>query len=632
MDKLSTELMSLTEDERVYLQSILNEITESGESPSLNDLWSADYDEIPVDIEEFMTNDLYLGKSLKDDNGNLTVYPYWIDMLKKVFDKDSEITELALSGAIGLGKTSISVIALCYILYKLLCLKNPTFYYKLPKGSKIAIAFFNINMDQAYGVGYAKMQSFMKQSPWFLEHGTLYGRTYQTYYPGKNIEILVGSKTDHFIGRDIFAGLLDELNFAPGSDVEFEKSSILKLYNTVKRRIESRFMKMGKVPGLLCLVSSKNTEFDFLEQYISKNKHKKSMYLVDEPIWVVKSNMGLYSGQTFNLAVGNRYYKSRILDNDEDIEVIEKTGQQVIEVPIEHKEAFELDMTTALADIAGIAISSSTKFFSNTDKILACYKPYLKNPFKSEIITISFDGNDEIKDFLNLDLIPKLNRSKSHYIHIDTSITGDTLGFSMTTYATEKQVRRLSKGQVTDVTDIIHKLVMAVGIRPESGSEIPFHKLRRFIYYLKNELGFNIYSISTDSFQSRDMIQQFKLQGYNAEILSVDRTTDPYYTLRNAVNEGRLMMPKIKYLEDEFLDVELRTYGKHKKIDHTEVGHKDVLDTLAANVYKLNRDHTAPNSNNNINTVIDVNAKPTDEFDDLDSMILPEGTVVIDNY
>lgn len=195
---------SLSKDEQIYLSKILEEIGSTGESPSLNELWSQDYEEIPVSIEEFITNDRYLGKSLKTEDGTLTLYPYWVNSLSYMFNPKNEIMETALSGGIGLGKTTIAVVALCYILYKLLCLKNPAGYYRLNKGSKIAIAFFNINIDNAYGVGYAKMQSYLQQSPWFLEHGVIYGRVYKTYYPDKDIEILVGSKRDHFIGRDIF--------------------------------------------------------------------------------------------------------------------------------------------------------------------------------------------------------------------------------------------------------------------------------------------------------------------------------------------------------------------------------------------------------------------------------------------
>lgn len=50
--------------------------------------------------------------------------------------------------AIGLGKTSISVIGMAYLLHRLLCLKNPQEYYNLQGNSKIVFTFFNTTMDQ----------------------------------------------------------------------------------------------------------------------------------------------------------------------------------------------------------------------------------------------------------------------------------------------------------------------------------------------------------------------------------------------------------------------------------------------------------------------------------------------------
>ena len=304
-----------------------------------------------------------------------------------------------LSGAIGLGKSTISTVGLAYVLYKLLCLKDPAAYYKLTRGSKVAIAIFNISLDQGFGVGFSKLQSMLMKSPWFLEHGTVSGLKNQTYYPGKDIEILVGSKMEHFLGRDIFAGFLDEMEFAPGSNPKMELSKIMKLYTTIKRRMESRYMKLGKLPGILFLVSSKKSESDFLEQYLKKNKGKPYLYVVDEPIWVVKADQGRYSGQYFNVAVGNKYLKSKILSDDEDPAPYKANGQEVIAVPVEHREAFELDINSALMDIAGKALSSSLKYIYY-DKLKLCYRDYLKNPFTMDELILGFDDDSQIQEFL----------------------------------------------------------------------------------------------------------------------------------------------------------------------------------------------------------------------------------------
>lgn len=574
--------LSLTSTELELLNDILEEVKEDGKSDLLDELWSEDYEEIPVDIKTFITDPDYLGSAFTAKDGTCLIYDYWLEVLSQVFDNNSKIIELALSGAIGLGKSTIADIGLAYILHRLLCLKDPAAYYRLTKGSRIAIALFNITLDQGYGVGYAKLQNMLKQSPWFLRHGQIVGNKYPTYVPDKDIDILVGSKSEHFIGRDVFAAFMDELNFANGSDAALEKSSIMKLYNTIKRRMESRYMKSGKIPGMLFLVSSKKSTSDFLEAYISKNKDKPHIRVVDEPIWVVKASVNNYSGDTFKVAVGNTYVKSKILGEDEDYKSYQANGQEVIDVPVEHREAFEQDINSALMDIAGKSLVSNLKYIYY-DKLKLCYRDYLHNPFTMDEITLGFDDDTEIRDFFIPEKLSRLDISKPHFIHWDASKSGDATGLAMSTIVGLSEVRRLINGEMYDKEDIVHKLEFALRILAQPGSEIPFYKIRNFIYYLKFELGYNVLLVTCDSFQSVDTIQQMNLNGLTAKTQSVDRTMAPYTTLKNAINEGRIIMPKIPTLEFELLDVE--EDKARGKVDHTVEGRKDVADAVVGSVF-----------------------------------------------
>lgn len=598
---------ALTEEEKDTVRAILSEISDQGSSATLENLWYADYEEIPVDIYTFITDRRYLGESFLDSDGNLLIYSFWVEVLKQIFSPTSQIFEVGLSGAIGLGKSTIATIGMAYVLYKLLCLKDPAAYYRLTKGSKVAIAIFNISLDQGFGVGFSKLQAMLKQSEWFLEHGTLTGLKSTTYHPGKDIEILVGSKMEHFLGRDIFAGFLDEMEFAPGSNPKMELSKIMKLYTTIKRRMESRYMKLGKLPGILFLVSSKKSEADFLEQYLKRNKDKPYLYVVDEPIWIVKADQGRYCGDTFNVAIGNTYLKSKILAENEDPAPYVSNGQEVIAVPVEHREAFELDINSALMDIAGKALSSSLKYIYY-DKLKNCYRSYLRNPFTMNEITLGFDDETEIKDFLVYKYLSKIDRSKPHFIHWDASKSGDATGLAMSTVAGTAEVKKLRSGQVFQEEDIIHKLVFALRIKPAPGSEIPFYKIRNFIYYLKFELGYNIISVTCDSYQSVDTLQQLKLRGFLTATLSMDRSRVPYDTTKNAINEGRLIMPYIPELEKEFLELEDDKVAN--KIDHPQDGSKDIADAVTGSVYrsldykKLLADY---NSQQDAQTLVEVN-------------------------
>lgn len=580
---LSDVQQQLSQEELETLMKVLEEMSESGSSSTLENIWSTDYEEVPVDIETFIFDKKFLGKTFLDDEGKPLIYPYWVEVLKKIFSSDSTVMECAFSGAIGLGKSTIACLGLSYILYKLLCLKNPASFYRLAKGSKIALALFNINLDQGYGVGYYKLQSFLKNSPWFLEHGTIAGIKHPTYYPDKNIEILVGSKMEHFIGRDVFAGFLDEMEFAPGANAKMELSKIMKLYTTIKRRMESRYMKLGKIPGMLFLVSSKKSENDFLEQYLRKNKEKDYLFIVDEPIWVVKAGLGLYSGKMFKVAIGNRYLKSKILDDSDDPSAYIANGQEVIDVPVEYREAFELDINSNLMDVAGKALSSNMKYIYY-DKLKLTYRDYLKNPFTKNVLVLGFDDESSIQDYLIIKYLSVLDKGKPHFIHWDPSKTGDGTGLAMSTIANTKEVKRLTGGAVFTTEDIVHKLEFAIRIKAEPGSEIPFYKIRNFIYYLRFELGYNIISVTCDSYQSVDTLQQMKLRGFITDTLSLDRTRVPYETYKNAINEGRLIAPYIPELESEVLELEDDMVAN--KIDHPKDGSKDIADAVAGSIFR----------------------------------------------
>ena len=109
LDKLSPE-------ERDYALKIL-ETYAKGDESLLNDLKYSDYEEIPVDIETFLKDDTYLGRGLINEEGKFTVYPYWVNTLKELFPSPTEpcvYNTLALSGAIGLGKSFVAVLCGLY--------------------------------------------------------------------------------------------------------------------------------------------------------------------------------------------------------------------------------------------------------------------------------------------------------------------------------------------------------------------------------------------------------------------------------------------------------------------------------------------------------------------------------------
>lgn len=200
-------LDNLTKEERDAVIAILDEYASSGNSTTLNNILYQDYEEIPVDIGTFLHDPKYLGKGLIDAEGRFTLYPYWEDLLKEIYPdplQPAKYNTLALTGAIGLGKSTEAVIVGCYELYRMLCLKDPYIYYGLQPIDLITFAVINITIDAARGVAWSKMQSLIQSSDWFMQRGTLTRGDVPEWKPPKGIELIYGSQTRHILGRAIF--------------------------------------------------------------------------------------------------------------------------------------------------------------------------------------------------------------------------------------------------------------------------------------------------------------------------------------------------------------------------------------------------------------------------------------------
>ena len=199
LDKLSPK-------EREAALKILEEMGKNGSSKTLDSIKYADYAEIPVDIETFLHNKMYLGNALYDQDGRFTLFPYWEEKLKEIFptNVDTAYNTLVLTGAIGIGKSTLAVVCLLYMLYRLLCLKDPYLHYGMQPIDKISISLMNITIENAKGVALDKMNQMILSSEWFMSHGEMTGTTNLIYRPEKHIELIAGSSNNQVIGRAIF--------------------------------------------------------------------------------------------------------------------------------------------------------------------------------------------------------------------------------------------------------------------------------------------------------------------------------------------------------------------------------------------------------------------------------------------
>ena len=583
MNELLNALSSL---EKQQVLKILKDMQNGQANTYLNlidDIW----DEVPVDIDTFIDNEKYMRNYFYPDGKSCIVYPRWRKELKEIFKNPYKYSEICFTGGIGLGKSEAAKLGLAYLSYRLMCLKNPQSFYNKPIGKPIVILFFNNTKELAEKVLLQPFIDMLITSPWFLDRGKIVGREHLRYIPDKNIRFEAGSKDSHALGQDIFAAILDEINFAPGQDISMEKSKIMKTYAAINTRITNRFRVEGNVHGKLFMVSSKKSEYDFLEQYAQKMKDEPYFYMVDDKVWnIVPPEKTGYSGKMFKLAIGGDILPSKIIPDNEDVEDYIKQGYNIMDVPIEEKQKFVLDMERSLMDIAAVSISYVTKFL-NYNIISQCYCED-ENPFTQEIISTGIYDDLEIKDFFVLNKVSQEIKRKPSFIHIDTSLTGDRTGIGCVAMLGRSKIEKfdMQSNKTIKTYQTIYKHVFNVEIQCPKNSEISFQKTRNFIIYLR-QCGFNICGITTDGYQSADTRQMLILADFeNVERLNFERTPEIYMNLRNAFIEKRIKLLKLDSLERELLRVERNNQtGKITHPENTGDGHGDGADSLAGSYY-----------------------------------------------
>lgn len=312
IDRIQKIYHSCDEAEQAVLIQILEELADTGESSTYEQVWLADYREIPVDIDTFLNSDTYLGKT--NSNG-ASVYPFWRKELHNVFDAGNKYYEWILSGATRIGKTSTAVSGSSYDLYRLMCLRDPQKFFGTKEVSKFSILFFNITKDLARGVAFREFNDTLKASPWFNAHGTFTkSESNYIYIPeGGKIVIDYGSDASHGLGMQVYCMVgttkiltsqgyktLAELKgksheiaqYAPDGSIEYSKAKVklTKLtHKTMTIYLEDDSVFEGSYEHLLMMSDGKYKEM----QYITAND--ELMGVKTKPVKVVKTKITLHT-------------------------------------------------------------------------------------------------------------------------------------------------------------------------------------------------------------------------------------------------------------------------------------------------------------------------------------------------
>ena len=528
------------------------------------------YIDTPPTIDTFIHDTDFLGNVLGFDPelGRDRIYPAWKTVLDKVFPNPfySPYNEVIFSGSIGSGKTTCGLAGLMYDLCKLTFLENPQGKFKLLDSTVILFALMNATVKLSEDVIFSQFTEWTERSPYFR---SLANKAHDgsTLFPNR-IGVLAGSRFEQTMGRAIVSLLLDEANFQ-----HVVKNQAYDTYNSVKARIESRFLgKGGQVPAHMWLISSKSDDTGWLQTHIDKSRDIESSLIVEYPIWEVLKCKEIYSGKKFKVFIGDKARDPFIIDRPEQIHGLPDAC--IIDVPIEYKQNFVNDIFRSLQDLAGTGTWSYRNFISSVELIEeAQVRP---NPVSKDIITLDFfDQSQRLIDYL---CYPDINvDSRPRFLHIDIGLRHDRTGIAAVRFDGYVNLKRFDvrTGLTMSSREPIYFVDFVMAVEPRPGQEVPLYKLKQLVTDLRKR-EYPIAKITVDGYQSANLRQDLELLGFDAEEISVDKKKDPFNNLKNVILESRLNGVRHSVLDDELKNL----VDTEKKIDHKKNGSKDVADAL----------------------------------------------------
>ena len=230
--------------------------------------------ETPVDVKTFVQSPDYLGQPLLSD-----IQYEIVEAMSQIYRKEDVIdimgdiegtkhfnkytkNELILQLGKGSGKDFISTVACAYVVYKLLCLKDPAIYYGKPAGDAIDIINVAINAQQAKNVFFKGFKNKIENSPWFAGK---YNSKAESIEFEHAITVYSGhSERESHEGLNLLVAVLDEISgFAQDVGTGNDQGKTAdNIYKAFRASVDSRFPDLGKV----ALLSFPRYPGDFISQ------------------------------------------------------------------------------------------------------------------------------------------------------------------------------------------------------------------------------------------------------------------------------------------------------------------------------------------------------------------------------
>jgi hypothetical protein len=531
----------------------------------LNILDGEEFEERPVAIEEFVQSEDYLGlpplshyqytliKASTQIYKRETLYNLYgpIDGEKRWGQTCNEVIFQLGKGS---GKDYTSTIACAYIVYLLLCLKDPAKYYGKPPGDTIDILNIAINATQATNVFFKGFMNRIERSPWFVGK---YEKKAGQFAFDKNVNVYSGhSEREAWEGYNVLYVVLDEISgFALESTSGNEQAKTAEaVYKMYRASVSSRFPDFGK----LVLLSFPRFRGDFIQQRYAA--------VIAEKETVTRSHRFKLNPDLPDDTDGNEFD----IEWEEDNIVSYKTPR----VYALKRPTWEVNPTKSIDDF-------TRDFFDDPIDSLsrfACMPPDAVDAFFKDRakIELAFSAQSTLNDDNSFrpNFIP--NPDKRYYVHVDLARVHDHAAVALA--HVEKWEQRNIGGKLTEPAPVV--IVDQVRYwTPSKTKNVDFTEIREYILSLKRR-GFDIRLVTFDRWESADTIQYLNERGMKSERLSVAKKH--YEDFAMVVAEERVVGPSIELLIEELLQLRIM---KNDRVDHPRKGSKDLSDAVCGAIY-----------------------------------------------
>jgi len=592
-NELERDWENLDESQRAYVTEVLSQLKKSQESTLLTASRFLDYEEQPVSVRQFFTNPYFIGDMAKE------LYPKSVDDLVEIFEGGYH--EVIISGGIGIGKSTTGVLIILRMLYECICLRNPQRSYGLLRNDKIHFAMLSATAKLAQKVVFEKLVDYLSASPWFQGQGFQAVKE-EIRFP-KNIRVMGGaSGSRNVLGMNIFGAIIDESNFQKRIKKEVSafgsligpKDAAEQSYSSIVTRMKSRFMVSGKLPGILCVLSSANLQDDFTERRLREAADDPKVFYREYALWDM--DRGNFAKDTFEVLVGNEMARSRILTKGELREA--PTGCRIIEVPMDLYSDFDRDINGSIRDLAGIATVAKEPFIPMRERIGLMVDRSFRHPFGVESWVYGTPLRPIWENLFATDEegfnIPLANPMAPRHAHFDLSKNRCATGFAVGHISGKRTIRRFENGMRVEREVPVVRLDVCLQILPPEGEEIILSEVVNLVHELIRQ-GLPIQSISMDSYQSLTLLQQFEREGFLAKMFSSEKP-GRYEEFKQAIYDGCVVVYEYPPLLKELRELERDERGRAVKPKN---GSKDISDAACCVVtwlgtQALPRDTVAP--------------------------------------